>query len=187
MPSENTGRVLRRIDAAFADSVARLQELLRFPSVGVDPQHAGDTLACARWLADQLAGIGMDASRPADRRHAHGRGARPHGTRRVRRICSITATTTSSPRTRSSCGAARLSSPVLVEGPHGERVVARGAVDDKGQLMCIVEALRAWKAVHGRLAGARHPVPRGRGGVRQHAPGCCSSMPTATSLRPTSA
>jgi acetylornithine deacetylase/succinyl-diaminopimelate desuccinylase-like protein len=38
-----------------------------------------------------------------------------------------------------------------VDGPHGKRVVARGAVDDKGQVMTFLEAFRAWKAVHGAL------------------------------------
>ena len=38
-----------------------------------------------------------------------------------------------------------------MDGPHGKRVVARGAVDDKGQVMTFLEAFRAWKAVHGAL------------------------------------
>jgi acetylornithine deacetylase/succinyl-diaminopimelate desuccinylase-like protein len=41
--------------------------------------------------------------------------------------------------------------PVIVEAEHGPRVVARGAVDDKGQVMTILEALRAWHGVHGTL------------------------------------
>jgi phosphatidylserine/phosphatidylglycerophosphate/cardiolipin synthase-like enzyme len=39
--------------------------------------------------------------------------------------------------------------PQIVDGIHGKRIVARGAVDDKGQVMMIVEALRAWHAVAG--------------------------------------
>jgi acetylornithine deacetylase/succinyl-diaminopimelate desuccinylase-like protein len=41
--------------------------------------------------------------------------------------------------------------PQLVDGPHGKRFVARGAVDDKGQAMMFVEALRAWQDVAGGI------------------------------------
>jgi acetylornithine deacetylase/succinyl-diaminopimelate desuccinylase-like protein len=41
--------------------------------------------------------------------------------------------------------------PVIVDAEHGPRIVARGAADDKGQLMTFVEAFRAWMAVHGSL------------------------------------
>ena len=150
MSRDDQARVHRHIDATFADSVARLRELLRFPSVGVDPRHAGDTLACAQWLADQLGGIGMVASvRPTDGMpivvaHDHSAPANsPHllyyGHYDVQ------------PADPVELWRSDPFDPVLVDGPHGPRVVARGAVDDKGQLMCIVEALRAWKAVHGGL------------------------------------
>ncbi len=41
--------------------------------------------------------------------------------------------------------------PTIVDGPKGKRVVARGAVDDKGQVMTFIEAFRAWRDVHGTL------------------------------------
>ncbi len=41
--------------------------------------------------------------------------------------------------------------PTIVEAERGQRVVARGAVDDKGQTMTFIEAFRAWQAVHGTL------------------------------------
>ena len=41
--------------------------------------------------------------------------------------------------------------PTLVDGPHGKRVYARGAVDDKGQVMLWLEALRAWHDETGSL------------------------------------
>ena len=41
--------------------------------------------------------------------------------------------------------------PVLADGEHGKRILARGAVDDKGQMMTFIEAFRAYQAVHGSL------------------------------------
>ena len=42
--------------------------------------------------------------------------------------------------------------PRLAEDPRsGEIIVARGASDDKGQVMTFIEACRSWLAVHNRL------------------------------------
>jgi acetylornithine deacetylase/succinyl-diaminopimelate desuccinylase-like protein len=44
--------------------------------------------------------------------------------------------------------------PTVIDGPHGPRMVARGAVDDKGQMTTWLEALSAWHRVHGTLPAA---------------------------------
>ena len=41
--------------------------------------------------------------------------------------------------------------PQLVDGPRGKRIVGRGAVDDKGQVVSFLEACRAHLAVNGKL------------------------------------
>ena len=43
--------------------------------------------------------------------------------------------------------------PEIQDGPKGKVIRARGASDDKGQLMTFLEACRAWKHVHGSLPG----------------------------------
>ncbi|HEY5791942.1 MAG TPA: M20/M25/M40 family metallo-hydrolase, partial [Chthoniobacterales bacterium] len=45
-----------------SDSVAHLLELIRFPSVSTQPEHAADLTACAQWLVDYLTRIGLSAA-----------------------------------------------------------------------------------------------------------------------------
>lgn len=43
-------------------AVADLLEFLRFPSVSTDPTRAGDTRACAEWVANKLRAIGLETA-----------------------------------------------------------------------------------------------------------------------------
>ncbi len=131
-------------------ALARLFEFLRFASVGTDPAHADDTRACATWVAGQLAEMGFDArtvatpGQPMVLAHHPGPGGdAPHllyyGHYDVQPPDPL-----------------RLwhhppFEPALVDGPHGERIVARGAVDDKGQVSTFLEAFRARLALTGTL------------------------------------
>ena len=61
--------------------------------------------------------------------------------------------------------------PRIAVLPDGRKIiVARGACDDKGQVMTFVEACRAFKAVTGKLPLADHHDDRGRGGMRLQPP-----------------
>ena len=142
-----TEKLLATLDAGQDAATARLVEWLRIPSVSAQPAHAADCVRAAEWVRDQLIGIGFTASLRETPRHpvvvAHhpGTGAGPHllyyGHYDVQPPEPLELWT--SPPFE----------PSIVEGPHGQRVVARGAVDDKGQTLMWIEAMRAWHAIAG--------------------------------------
>jgi acetylornithine deacetylase/succinyl-diaminopimelate desuccinylase-like protein len=143
--------VLAHLGRGYDRSIERWQDLLRIPSIGADPAHREDTRRAARWMADALASIGFDASLRETTGHpmvvAHhpgpADGAGPHvlyyGHYDVQPADPIDLW--HSPPFE----------PTIVEAEHGPRMVARGAVDDKGQVMTWLEAMRAWQEVHGTL------------------------------------
>ncbi len=143
-------RVLGSLDAGLEAATGRLVEFLRIPSVSAQRDHDPDCARAAEWARAQLAAIGFDAAVHATpgqpivlAHHAGPSGAAegPHllfyGHYDVQPAEPL-APWTSPPF-----------EPVVVDGPHGRRVVARGAVDDKGQSLMWLEALRAWHAVAG--------------------------------------
>ncbi|MDB5317081.1 MAG: putative Peptidase, family [Rhodospirillales bacterium] len=140
--------VLARLDADLDASRERLFALLRIPSISAQPAHAGDCRAAAEWLRAEFAGMGFTAAvhetggHPTLVAHHPGPGGGVlhvlfYGHYDVQPADPLELWT-SAPF-----------EPVLVDGPHGPRIRARGAVDDKGQVMMWVEALRAWHAVAG--------------------------------------
>ena len=145
--------VLDHIDADFDNSLERLFALLRIKSISADPAFAGDCKAAADHLAADIATLGFKprSGRPpvippsSPRQGSQWR-------RAGGRMCCSTVTTTCSRSIRSISGIARRSSLSVTDHADGRKIiVARGAEDDKGQLMTFVEACRAWKSVTGSL------------------------------------
>jgi acetylornithine deacetylase/succinyl-diaminopimelate desuccinylase-like protein len=142
-------RVLSRIDADLDAALERLFALLRIRSVSTDPAHAADCRAAAEWHAADLASLGFDASvRPtsglpivvAHRREGTGPSALFYGHYDVQ------------PADPLELWEFEPFEPRIIIRPDGSREIrARGACDDKGQLMTFVEACRAWIAETGRL------------------------------------
>ena len=146
----NTSAILDRVEVNLDAARERWFSLLRIPSVSAQPAHAADCHTAAEWLCDQLAGIGFDAGlqttagQPIVLAHHAGPGGNaPHllfyGHYDVQ------------PAEPLDLWDHPPFEPTLVEGPHGKRVYARGAVDDKGQVMLWLEALRAWHEATGSI------------------------------------
>jgi acetylornithine deacetylase/succinyl-diaminopimelate desuccinylase-like protein len=142
--------VLRQLESNDADAVARYIDFLRIPSVSTDPAFAGDIARAAAWLQDELTELGFKveirptANHPVviGKDHSAGPSA-PH--------ILYYAHYDVQPADPWDLWDSPPFEPVIVEAEHGPRVVARGAVDDKGQLRTVVEAMRAWKQVHGNF------------------------------------
>jgi acetylornithine deacetylase/succinyl-diaminopimelate desuccinylase-like protein len=142
--------VLRQVDAGLDEARERLFELLRIPSVSTQPAHKQDVQHAAEWLRDQLAGLGFKVAVEPTAGHPVVLGHHPGAAGAVSHILFYGHYDVQPPDPLE-LWASPPFEPRLVDGPHGQRVVARGAVDDKGQLMMFVEALRAWTHAGGGI------------------------------------
>lgn len=139
--------VLAQIDTTLPAALDRLMALLRIPSISTDPAFKADCDRAADWLVADLQSLGFDAAKRPTPGHpmvvAHGGEGGPHllfyGHYDVQPVDPL-ALWDRDPF-----------DPQLQDTPKGQVIRARGASDDKGQLMTFLEALRAWKAVHGTL------------------------------------
>jgi acetylornithine deacetylase/succinyl-diaminopimelate desuccinylase-like protein len=139
-------KALAALDADRQGALDRLFDLLRFRSISTDPAFKGEVARAADWLADHLRGLGFDASSRPTAGHpivvAKAKAARadaPHilfyGHYDVQPVDPLT------------LWDADPFAPHLKDvEPGRSQIFARGAADDKGQLMTFVEACRAYKA-----------------------------------------
>src|SRR5258706_8376175 len=145
--------VLARIDADFDSSLERLFALLRIKSISADRAFAGDCKAAADHLAKDIASLGLatdvrpTAGHPAIVAKTTNGGSRPgrphvlfYGHYDVQPVDPLI------------LWHRPPFEPAVTNHADGRKIiVARGAEDDKGQLMTFVEACRAWKSVTGSL------------------------------------
>ena len=145
--------VLARIDETLPQALDRLNNLLRIPSISTDPAYKTDCARAADWLAADLATLGFDAaSRPTPGHPmvvAHAKGASSGAGRHLLFYGHYDV----QPVDPLNLWHRDPFDPAIEETPKGPVIRARGASDDKGQLMTFIEACRAWKDVHGTLPG----------------------------------
>jgi amidohydrolase len=148
--------VLDRIDADFDNSLERLFTLLRIKSISADPAFADDCKKAADHLAKDIATLGFvtevrpTAGHPAIVAKTNGRTA--NGTKDGRPHVLFYGHYDVQPVDPLDLWHRPPFEPVVTDHADGRKIiVARGAEDDKGQLMTFVEACRAWKQVTGSL------------------------------------
>jgi len=139
--------VLARIDGEMPAALDRLMDLLRIPSISTDPAYKQACDSAADWLVADLASMGIAAEKRPTPGHpmvvGHVDGPGPHilfyGHYDVQPVDPLDLWDRDP------------FDPALEETAKGQVIRARGASDDKGQLMTFLEACRAWKGVHGSL------------------------------------
>jgi acetylornithine deacetylase/succinyl-diaminopimelate desuccinylase-like protein len=141
--------VLARTDANHPEAIERLKDFLRIPTVSTDPAFKHEVRRGAAWCEAQLREVGFEAKVMETGGHPMVVGSHP-GPRGVTapRVLFYGHYDVQ-PADPLELWESPPFEPVVVQGPHGPRIVARGAVDDKGQVMTFLEALRAWHACAG--------------------------------------
>ena len=142
--------ILQAADAGFDDSLQRLFNLLRIPSISTDPAFAGDVHRAADACVGVLGDLGFTAEARATAGHPVVV-ARDHGAGPAAPTVLYYGHYDVQPPDPLDEWRTAPFDPVLENGPGGQRIVARGAADDKGQLMTFIEAFRAWKRAAGSL------------------------------------
>jgi len=145
--------VLDRLASEELKALERLFRLLAIPSVSTDPAYHEACVEAAEHCAGVLAEIGFEArveptlGKPMVVGHWRATASprpRPH-------VLFYGHYDVQPPETLEEWDAPPFD-PRLVEDPrYGKIIVARGASDDKGQLMTFIEAARAWLDAHGEL------------------------------------
>jgi acetylornithine deacetylase/succinyl-diaminopimelate desuccinylase-like protein len=141
--------ILARIDADLDDALARLFAWLAIPSISTDSAYAKDCREAAEWLRADLTGLGFRTTLRETPGHPVVLGHRPkegaphvlfYGHYDVQPVdpLELWEKPPFEPR-------------VVDLAPGRKAIVARGACDDKGQVMTFIEACRATIAATGDL------------------------------------
>jgi acetylornithine deacetylase/succinyl-diaminopimelate desuccinylase-like protein len=143
-------QVLARADRNLDRSLERLFELLRIPSISTDPAYAPECRRAAEWLVAELAALGFDSGlrdttgHPMVVGHRAGPKGAPH-------VLFYGHYDVQPPDPLEKWQTPPFEPVRRTDSDGTERIYARGASDDKGQLMTFVEASRAFVQVLGEL------------------------------------
>ena len=146
-----TEQVLARIDASNDAETSRLAAWLRIPSVSAQPVHAADCRRAAEFATAELTAMGFTVALHETPGHpivlAHHAGPATENAPHLLYYGHYDV----QPAEPMELWTSPPFEPAIVAGPRGPRIVARGAVDDKGQVAMWLGALRAWHGETGTL------------------------------------
>ncbi len=157
----STAAAMEWLKANEGASVNRLVDWLRIPSISTDPAYAAETRKAAEWVHAQLVELGLESQiievgKPKGSGHpivlAHSRPAADYKGPHILFYGHYDVQPVDPVDLWESPPFEPVRKPAEKDGP-GERIVARGAVDDKGQVMTFIEAMRAWKETTGHATG----------------------------------
>ncbi|MEW5422608.1 dipeptidase [Amorphus sp. 3PC139-8] len=143
--------VLARIDRDLDQSLERLFALLRIPSISTDPAYADNCRAAADWLAAELSGLGFSASVRPTEGHPMVVAHYPERDGTDNRVLFYGHYDVQPVDPLELWQSDPFEPRIATRDDGSKMIVARGAADDKGQLMTFVEAARAWIAETGGL------------------------------------
>lgn len=137
----------RKANDLFDDAIEDLKSLCTFPTVSADSGRAKDVKAAGHWLADRLKSIGLEQTRVippvsgGNHPYVYGEWRRAQH----RPTVLIYGHYDVQPEGESARWETEPFSPTI----RGDRIVARGASDDKGGVIGVVHALRSVKEASG--------------------------------------
>jgi len=131
------------LERDHSHAVDRLTELLSIPSVSTDPAYKADVVRGAEWVAEQLREVGLEVE-------VHDTGGHPAviGKTRDGDVAAPDAARVmfyGHYDVQPADPVEKWDTPPFEPTVKDGAIVARGASDDKGQVMCFIEALRAWR------------------------------------------
>lgn len=161
--TDPTSAALEHLTADEPAAIARLIEWLRIPSISTDPAYKAEVTRAAEWAAEDLRSSGFEVrvvptGDPAGSGHPVVLATTPGDDDYTGPHVLFYGHYDVQPVDPLDLWHADPFDPQVKPaetggGGAGERIVARGSADDKGQVAMFLEAVRAWKQTSGKTAG----------------------------------